>query len=156
MSSEVSFDYEFRCKFSECKGIQTEFELSFRNLMEEGPEEWVPLMYLTKLTNTSLPPFVKFPSSNFDDREANRNIILRGYRVPYVIESRSKKYVNVSICGDTIFQYPLQFRWLQTSYIENDSILDSTIIDNVVVRAWNDTHAGILFEDCFDNQTSIK
>lgn len=86
------------------------------------------------------------------------NFTLRGYNVPYVIETEAKSYYmyNVSICREGILQYPFQLRWLQTSYQEGDGMSDVVMLDNVAVSVRNGTDYAPLLEDCFDNQTSIE
>lgn len=137
-------------------------ELSFRSLNGTNPGDldWVPLMYFTTLSNitTTSPPFIELPL--FETMTSERNFTLhpRGYRVPHVIKNNNgTTYYSVSVCGDGIFQYPIQFRWLQTQYQTSESINENTLfLDNIIVSARNATHHALLFEDCFDDQTSLK
>ena len=149
----MKFDLEFQSNSPDCQGkdnILEGLELSFRRSMEGSPGEWIPLMYFTKLSNAT---------QSFETlmNASDGNFILRGYKVPYFIENESKSFYNVSICGDEFLQYPLQFRWLRTSYQEgDDSMCDGVMLDNVVVSVSNDTHSAVLFEDCFDDENSIE
>lgn len=155
--SEVIFDAELFFHSPDCKGIdnvQEGIELSFRSMMEDGPGEWIPLLYFTRPSNTTLLSSIELLPGHLEKMDGN--FILRGYRVPYMIETQTKSYYNVSICGEEILPNPFQLRWLQTSYQEGENMSDVVMFDNVTVSVTNGTYYTILLEDCFDNQTSIE
>ena len=146
---EIAFDLDFI--LPECQRINDfheGVELSFRSLKDDGPGEWIPLMYLTGLSNITQPSYFSF------ERITEDTLSLRGYSVPYIVQDQN--HYNVSVCGEDIFQYPLQFRWLQSSHQEGSSISDVVLLDNVTVSVRNSTHHAVLLEDCFDGQNSIE
>ena len=158
--SEVAFDIQFSFNSLNYKGIDTiqeGMELSFRTTIEGGPTEWIPLLFITKTSDTTQPPLIELLPSLYNT--STSSFTLRGYRIPYVLESETENYYNVSICGDGILEYPLQLRWLQTSYQDLDSdviMSDVIILDNVTVSLRNGTHYATLLQDCFDDQTFIR
>ena len=122
--------------------------------MAGGPGEWIPLMYFAKSSDINQ-SFIKLPFEQTINRDsASGDFTLRGYSVPYVIQNGN--YYNVSLCGNSIFQHPLQFRWLHTSYQEKRFTGDVVMLDNVTINVWNCTHSVVLLEDNFDNQSSVK
>ena len=156
---EVIFDAEFLFHSPDCKGIdsvQEGIELSLRSMTEDGPGEWIPLLYFTRQSNTTPPSSIELLPGQLETSSVDGNFTLRGYRVPYMIETQTKSYYNVSICGEGILENPFQFRWLQTSYQEGENMSDVVMLDNVTVSVTNGTYYTILLEDCFDNQTSIE
>lgn len=150
---------------SDCRGIDEFYEgveLSFRSLREdqEGLGQWIPLLYVTAdLPNRSQAQLSPLSfESNVDDATS---IILRGYSVPYIVSNEADSYVNVSICGqnadDELFQYALQFRWLQSSRQVGSSIQsDVILLDNVTVSLRNGTHEVRLLEESFDDTNFAK
>lgn len=150
------FDVEFLFHSPNCKGIdnvQEGIELSLRSMMEDGPGEWIPLLYFTRPSNTTLPSSIELLPGDFETSSTGGSFTLRGYRVPYV---QTKSYYNVSICGEGILHNPFQLRWLQTTYQEGHYKSDVVTLDNVTVSVRNGTHYATLLEDCFDNQASIE
>ena len=155
--SELTFDLEFSFDAdTNCEGVDNiheGVELSLRTLSEGEKGEWIPLMYYTVQSTISQPSFIDLPLLQTN---ASGTFILRGYRVPFTLENEGRGSYNVSICGDEIIQNPLQFRWLQTSYQENDVARDTVLLDNVIIQVRNGSQYGVLLEDCFNSGSLIK
>ena len=82
------------------------------------------------------------------------SVMLRGYQVPYVIQSDNNSKYNLTICNNNIFNSEFQFRWLHTSYQrDNNAVRDVVILDNVTITArnCNSTYSSDLLVDSFDN-----
>ena len=148
----MNFDLKLRFNSSGCDEIDDfneGVELSFRKLMEGGPGEWIPLMFFANLS-TNTQPYIKLPSiGKINNTSTNGTFILRRYNLTYVIENENHHY-NISVCGESVLQYPLQFRWLQSSYQVNATKKDIVMLDNVTVSVRNSTHTAQLLKDCFD------
>ena len=130
--------------------------------MENGTGEWVPLMYyasnsnLGDINNGAQSP-ISLAENIPDDVNITRgNFTLRGYDVPYVIESGGRHTISLCNRDGSIFQYPLQFRWLQTSIQEHADISDVIVLDNISVSVHNGTQKATLFEDDFNHQNSSE
>ena len=157
----MEFELEFPINSPDCEGIhdiQEGVELSFRNIVEGNPREWIPLAFFTKQSNNTLQPFIELLSELlYTD---TNSFILRGYRITYVLVSQPKSWYSVSICGDGILEYPLQLRWLQTSYQEEEfntsTPTDVVILDNVTVGVRNGTDYALLLQDTFSNQSFMR
>ena len=150
--SEVTFDLKITS--SQCNKIddfREGMELSFRSMTQEGPGEWIPLMYFANRSN-SMELLVELPPNSeqsIDMSSTRGRFILRGYNISYVIDDENS--YNVSVCGENVVHHPLQFRWLHNSY-QLIGIKDVIVIDNITVRVRNSTHEGQLLQDCFDDQ----
>ena len=157
----MEFELEFPTNFSDCEGIddiQEGVELSFRSMIIEGsPGEWIPLAFFTKQSDISLQPSIDLLSGLYTHTSS---FILRGYRIPSVLQSQPKSWYNMSICGDGLLENPLQLRWLQTSYQEEESNTrtssDVVILDNVTVRVRKGMDYALLLQDTFTNQEFIR
>ena len=112
-------------------------EFSFRSSTEG---EWIPLIFfaIQRINNN------------------DHHIRLRGYTVPFIIQSGNNTKYNISVCVKDE-RVKLQFRWLNTARHTNLT-RDVAILDDVTVIAHNCTHNITLLEDNFDNesQTCIK
>lgn len=151
------FDLEFQFGYgTHCEGIDNiheGVELSFRSLSEDKAGEWIPLMYYTIQSTKSQPLYIELPSL---ETNSSKNFILRSYRVPLIHNNEGRGRYNVSICGKEIFQNPLQFRWLQTSYQEDNLTRDTVLLDNIVILVRNNSQYAVLLEDCFNSKGFIK
>ena len=150
LCSEVNFDLKLRLKSSGCDEIDDfneGVELSFRKLMNGGPGEWIPFMFFANLS-TNTQPLIELPSIESIDPD-HGTFTLRGYNLTYVIENENHHY-NISVCGESVLQYPLQFRWLYSSYQVDATKKDIVMLDSVTVSVRNSTHAAYLLQDCFD------
>ena len=158
---EVNFELEFPINSSDCKGIdniQEGVELSFKSIVEGSPGEWIPLAFFTKQSDITLQPSIELLSELL--HSTTSSFILRGYRITYILASNPKNWYSVSICGDGILEYPLQLRWLQTSYQEEEFNTsppsDVIILDNVLVSVRNGTDYAILLQETFSNQSFLR
>lgn len=160
--SEVTFD--LLLEHTGCDQIsdfREGVEFSFRNTREG---EWIPLMFFASNTNFPEDRYIKLPNEESIMENSitsdDGNFTLRGYSVPYVIQSNNDTMHNVSVCmRNTQDAIDLQFRWLHTTRQDNKStIRDVVILDNISVTAHDSTHDFTLLEDDFDdeNQTSIE
>lgn len=163
-SSEVTFDIKLTpWTDSNCDSMNDfheGVELSFRNIKENVTGEWIPLMYYASNSNPGNISEAQSPISlaeNIPDdiNITHGNFTLRGYSVPYVIESGGKH--TISLCKDeTVLRYPLQFRWLQTSLQVHDGISDVIVLDNITISVHSGTQRVTLYEDDFDHQNSSE
>ena len=157
LCSEVAFDLTFGFDSSEeCDKID-DFHEGVEFSVKRNKGEWIPLMFFSSRFNTTR-PFIDFPSfeQTSDTNSKGGTFALRGYMVPYVIQTEDRRNYSVDICHNNIFQDKLQFRWLQTSYQMGNLTSDIVILDNVVVRAWNCSYSVTLLEDDFDNRSSLE
>ena len=127
-------------------------ELSLRNVIDGKPQDWIPLMFFVTALEKEGPSFFSLTDENFS--EAQGNFTLRGYRVPYV-NTTDDRY-TISVCGSEVLEHPMQFRWVHNSLQRPDDGTinepkDVIMLDNVTVTLRNDTHGGLLFEDCFED-----
>ena len=145
MFSDVSFNLMMN-QSSVYDDLQEGVEFSFRSSTEG---EWIPLKFFAVSSN--IPDLIELP----DDQQLNNNdyhIMLRGYTIPYVIQSGNNTKYNVSVCvkDDHV---KLQFRWLNTAH-HTKLTRDVVILDDVTVIAHNCTHNITLLEDNnFDNKS---
>ena len=122
-------------------------EFSYRRASEEP---WIPLKFYTTTTNLTEPLIELHEEESLGDSF----VMLRGYQVPYVIQSDNNSKYNLTICNNNIFNGEFQFRWLHTSYQrDNSAVRDVVILDNVTVTArnCNSTYSSDLLVDSFDN-----
>lgn len=128
--------------------------------MEIVTGEWIPLMYYASTSNpgnmSEAPSPISLSKNISDDINVTHgNFMLRGYSVPYVIESRG--HHTISLCNDeSVLQHPLQFRWLQTVLQVNNGISDVIVLDNITITVHNGTEHAILYEDDFDRRNSSE
>ena len=136
LCSEVAFDLTFHfesCDQNEdfgCCDETEDFSEGVEFSVKRNNGEWIPLMFIAPHLNIT-EPFIKL-SENIDNE-----FTLRGYTVPYVIQTTNVENYNISICRNNIFRDKLQFRWLQTSYQMDEFVRDVVMLDNVHVRAGN-------------------
>ena len=126
----MTFDLIFR--FESCNEAK-DFSEGVEFSVKKDNEEWIPLMFVAPCFTTT-EPFIKL-SEHIDNETSS--FTLRGYTVPYAIQTTSVENYNISICRNNIFRDKLQFRWLQTSYQTDESVHDVVMLDNVTVRAGN-------------------
>lgn len=157
----MNFELEFPINSPDCEGIddiQEGVELSLRSIVEGSPREWIPLAFYTKQSDITLQPFIELLPELLYTHTSS--FILRGYRIMYILESQPKSWYSVSICGDGILEYPLQLRWLQTSYKEEEfntsTPSDVVILDNVTVSVRNGMYYALLLQDTFSNQSFMR
>ena len=134
LCSEVAFDLILGNESSDdCTNIE-DFSEGVELSVKRNNGEWIPLMFIAPRFNIT-EPFIEL-SENIDI-DSEGTIALRGYTVPYVIQTENVGNYNTSICRDNTFIDKLQFRWLQTSYQRSNSACDIVILGNVTVRAGN-------------------
>lgn len=155
-SRTVTFDLYFPPNCEDIESFHEGLELSFRSLTENGPREWTPLMYYSS-NSTQQDNNFNIGSSSIRIIDSTGDILtLRGYSVPYIIQTRG--HYNASLCGgeEDVFQYPLQFRWLQTAFQFDNVIRDVIVLDNVSISLCYDDQCTTLLVDDFDSQDSIE
>ena len=125
--------------------------------MTHSDSEWIPLVYIASNRspddNTTI-PLVENKILGNSNNETQGNFVLRGYSVPYVIASKGRHHVT--LCSEEdILDYPIEFRWLQTSSLTNRSIReDIVVLDNISISIQNSTHSASLFDEGFDDLNS--
>ena len=102
-------------------------EFSVRRLSE--PEEWIPLLFINRDTNTK-------------ETQRHKDIMLgkpgpkfslRGYRVEQVFVGNERQALEkISISGVEIND-SVQFRWLQTCQIGKKKFSDAWLLDNIKI-----------------------
>ena len=161
--SEIAFDLDFPTRTSGCDSIDSfheGVELSFRSTIEDedmAGQEWIPLMYITGSSNLDDDTISLVKSDTLTDKRRG-NFMLRGYSVPYVIASSGKHQYRVTLCKEdaSFLEYPMVFRWLQTSSMMNRSITeDIVMLDDISISLQNSSHYASLFEQSFDDQNSL-
>jgi hypothetical protein len=127
----VAFDLTLSHDCDEIEDFSEGVELS----VKRNGGDWIPLMFFAPQINAS-EPYIDL-SGNTEN--GNGSFVLRGYTIPYVIQTMSAKHYSVSLCDDEnkIFTDRLQFRWLQTSYQRSRSVRDVVKLENIIVRARN-------------------
>lgn len=130
-------------------------EFSFRNSTEG---EWIPLMFFAVSQNIPTHQCIELPYEQ-PINENDQHIMLRGYTVPYIIQTGNNTEYSVSICVNDA-RVKLQFRWLNTAFHNNAINLtrDVVVLDDITIIAHNCTQSVTLLEDDFDdeNQTSVE
>ena len=127
----MEFDLTF-FGYPNCDEIQ-DFSEGVELSVKQNDSDWIPLMFIAPQVNTT-EPYITLSRST---ENGNGSFVLRGYTIPYVIQSENVKNYSVSLCHDQnqIFTDKLQFRWLQTSYQSNQSNHDVVMLENIIVRA---------------------
>ena len=128
--SEVAFDLTFHFESPDCDEIE-DFSEGVELSVKRNDGDWIPLMFFGTHCNIT-EPYIKI-SENIEEKY----FVLRGYTIPYVIQTKSARNYSVFICRDKIFKDKLQFRWLQTSYQRSQAARDVLMLENIIVRAWN-------------------
>ena len=163
--SEITFDLDFLIRSRDYDSIDSfheGVELSFRSLVEDGEDttqsdsDWVPLVYFASNLNLDTDDTISLVEKNtLLENETQGNFMLRGYSVPYVIASRGQRHVTLC-SGADLLDHPVELRWLQTSSLINRNITEDVImLDNIGIRLQNSSHYASLFDENFDNQTSL-
>ena len=108
------------------------------------PEEWIPITYVFRRVDRN-------GAINISDGGG-----IRGYRVNEARQngSNSTAKIMVDICNFNSSD-SIQFRWLQTSTIQNDEIIkDVWILDNLEISITTSEHGNVqLFNEAFDGVT---
>lgn len=134
-------------------------ELSFKITTGSGcsTSEWIPLMYFAPMIADQSDNSENSPPISVAGDITNKtagSFILRGYTVPYVITKKGQH--SISLCGDEkIFKNPLQFQWLQTASQQSAGIRDVVLLDNITISLLKEDLSGPLFNDDFQNQSSL-
>ena len=110
-------------------------------------------MFFAKNSVIPTHPFIQLPNEQ-SIGSVNR-FKLRGYTVPYIIQSGENYKYNISICTRNANDQ-LQFRWLHTTLQDGYRFEDVIILDNVTVTAHNCKENVTLLKDDFDNEDCIK
>ena len=157
---EVTFDLELKASMcDEIDDFSEGVEFSMKTLSANSMGEWIPLSFISSVSNVKNQSLIKLPNEE-TIRNTSGTFKLRGYDVPYMIESQNNKTYNVSICGSVISgnNLKVQFRWLHTAYHEqiDTDITDIVTLDNIKIVAQNCTDSVTLFKDDFDNQTILE
>lgn len=164
--SDVSFDLQL-IPSNGCDSIDNfdeGIELSYRILTDNGTGEWIPLTFFAGKSNLAISGSEQSSISLTDNilyyniTNISGSFILRGYTVPFVIEEEG--HHSVFLCrNESVLQYPLQFRWLQTSSQDDQGVQDIVILDNITITVHNRTRSPqpyTLFKTNFDSQTSTR
>jgi len=137
----VSFDIKFNCldpidKFDE--GIE------FAARVCSSPSDWIPIKFI--YTNTKKKEGILIGESE------GTTLHIRGYSVEKVLsDSESKASVQVNICISALTE-SIQFRWLQTSFLQSNSIRDVWALDNIEICLESDVKmTRVLYHDNFDD-----
>ena len=128
----MAFDLTFHNGSPDCDKMDG-FSEGVKFSIKRNGGDWIPLMFIAPQVNATQPYFTLSKSTE----NGNGSFVLRGYIIPYVIQSEKAKHYSVSLCRDQnqIFTGKLQFRWLQTSYQRNQSVCDVVMLENIIVRA---------------------
>ena len=131
-SREVAFDLTFCFGSPNCDEIDS-FSEGVEFSVKRNGGDWIPLMFIAPQVNATQ-PYITLSRST---ENGNGSFVLRGYIIPYVIQSENATNYSVSLCRDQnqIFTDKLQFRWLQTSYQRTQSVRDVVMLENIIVRA---------------------
>ena len=126
--------------------------------MTQSDSEWVPLMYFASNLNPDSDNTISLVENKIlqnPNNETQGNFMLRGYSVPYVIASKGRH--RVTLCSEAdLLDYPVEFRWLQTSSLTNRSITEDVImLDNISISLQNSSHYASLFDEGFDDLNSL-
>ena len=115
---------------------------------------WIPLHF--------------FPAGNSKDEirlpfgqinVTDSTVAIRGYDVPYTFQNSSQSLsVNWSVCGEMFVRDGLQFRWLQTTSIDQRVIIrDCVTIDDLSISlAHKDQTIVSLVSEDFRNGTLVR
>ena len=115
---------------------------------------WIPLHF--------------FPAGNNDDQIrvpfgpiniTDSTVVIRGYDVPYTFQNSNQSLsVNWSVCGEMFVRDGLQFRWLQTTSIDQRVITrDCVTIDDLSISlAHKDQTTVSLVSEDFRNGTLVR
>ena len=126
-------------------------EFSLRTVSNHDPDEWIPVMYFAPVADKFEPYLQLSDEKSVMEGTTSGTFKLRGYTVPFVIQSNSETFYNFSFCRNDFFndQSQLQFRWLYTSHHEvnnKETPADVIILDNITITAQNCTYSVSLLE----------
>ena len=161
---EITFDLDFLTGSGSCDSIDSfheGVELSFRSLvkneeyMTQSDGEWVPLIYFASNLNLTADNIISLVENNTLSNKTGGSFMLRGYTVPYIITSKGSH--RVTLCSEAdLLDYPLEFRWLQTSSLSNRSTAEDIILlDNISISLQNASHFTSLFDEEVNDQNSL-
>ena len=114
---------------------------------------WIPLHFFAG--NYDHSTRVSFGPININDS----TVVIRGYDVPYTFQNSNQPLsVNWSVCGEMFIRDGLQFRWLQTTSINQRVIIrDCVTIDDLSISlAHKDQTTVSLVSEDFKNGTLVK
>ena len=128
----MAFDLTFHFESPNCDEIDS-FSEGMEFSVKRNGGDWIPLMFIAPRVNETQ-PYITLSKST---KNGNGSFVLRGYTIPYVIQSENAKNYSISLCRDQnqIFTDKLQFRWLQTSYQRSQSVRDVVMLENITMRA---------------------
>ena len=120
--------------------------------MTQSDDEWIPLVYYASSLDLSDGNAISVVANGTPINETGGRFMLRGYSVPYIIASKDQH--RVTLCSETdLLDYPMEFRWLQTSSISlngRSTAEDIVKLDNISISLQNSSHSASLFDERFD------
>ena len=163
---EITFDLDFLTGSDNCDSIDSfheGVELSFRSVVKDEEfedvtlpdNEWIPLMYFTSnQLNIDDDSAISLVENETLSNETRGSFMLRGYSTPYAVASKGRH--RVTLCGEAdLLDYPMEFRWLQTSSLDNRNITeDVVVLDNISISLQNSSHYASLFDGGFEEDPS--
>ena len=145
----MKFDLKFHFGSPNCDEIE-DFSEGVELSVKRDGGDWIPLMFIAPRVNIT-EPYIMLSRST---ENGNGYFVLRGYIIPYAIQSENAKHYSVSLCRardqNQIFTDKLQFRWLQTSYQSNQSDRDVVMLENITVTARKCLNSVTLLQSSID------